>query len=74
MLQDDGGRGGERIGHKRLRDDEGGDEGERDAIEGVESNYEAEKDTEGADEVEEEEAILGSDVDELEFEEELSSE
>ncbi len=53
-----------------MRDDEGGDEEERYAIEGVESTHEAKKDTEGADQVEEEEATLGSDVDELEFEEE----
>ena len=46
----------------------------RDAIEGDESTYEAEKDTEGADEVDEEEETLGSDFDELEFEEESSSE
>ncbi len=49
----------------------GGDEEERDAIEGSEYIYEAEKDTEGADE-DYEEAKLGSEVDELE--EESSSE
>ncbi len=55
-----------------MRDDEGGDEEKRDAIERVES-YEAEKDTEGADKVEEEEATLGSDVDKEESSMEESS-
>ncbi len=38
---------GGKIGHKRLRDYEGGDKEERNAIEGVESTYEAAKDRGG---------------------------